>query len=145
MIYAKLGALIAAIALIFWAGWHLGSSNAKTALAGFKAAQAENTAKAVLAERASAAAELARVNTILKGYEDAPINPIDAGLAHRVYVYAHTADCAVPTAGANTPAAGSTSPQPSRDPSFVGLAQRVIDACAQDAAELTALQQAWPR
>lgn len=144
MIYAKAAALLVLVLLLFGGGYRLGGMASKTTLEGFEAAQAENTAKAVLAERASTAAELARVNAILKGYTDAPIDPVSVGLAHRVYVYAHAADCPVSGASPNPAATGSASPQPRGDPSFVGLAQRVIDACSQDAAELTALQEAWP-
>lgn len=143
--YLKLGGILALVAGLFGGGFYLGGLRSEAALEAFQSAQSANTAKAVLAERASGAAELARVNLLLKGYQDAPIDPIDVGLAHRVYVYASAADCPVSGAGAHPAGAVSPSPQPSSDPGFVGLAQSVIDACAQDAAELTAIQQAWPR
>ncbi len=142
--YLKVGAIAALVAAIFMAGWHLGGDSARTALAGFQAAQAEDTAKAVLAERASAAAESARLQTILKGYEDAPIDPVALTLGSRVLQYARVADCPVPKAGADPRGARSPAPLPV-GPSGVGRAlDALTEACAQDAAELTALQAAWP-
>lgn len=144
--YAKLGAVLLAVVLLFGGGWYFRGLKCEAAAATVSQAQSAAVATAVLAERASTAAELVRVNTVLKGYqENAALNPVDVGLAHRVYVYAHATECSMPAAGAHPAATGSASQEPRGDPGFVGLAQAAIDACAQDAAELTALQQAWPR
>ena len=132
-------ALIAAALLL---AYHLGGDASKTALEGFQAAQAENTAKAVLAERASGAVELARVNAILKGYQDAPIDPIVPGIAHRVFIYARAANCAVPSAGGNPGGVVSASP---KSTGFEDALQDYIDACSRDAQRLDALIAAWPK
>lgn len=143
--YLKLGGILAAIALIFVIGFRFGGMGPKAKLEGFQATQAENTAKAVLAERASAATELARVNTILRGYQDAPIDPISTGLAHRVFVYANAAGCSVSKTGANPAAVGGAGPVPHGDPELERLSQAAFDAGTHDAKELTALQAAYPR
>lgn len=57
--YAKLGLAAAVLAVVAGASYHFGGMASKTELAGFRAEQAENTATAVLAERASAAASRA--------------------------------------------------------------------------------------
>ncbi len=143
--YLKWGAILGLAAALFGLGYRFGGSSARTALARFQAAQAMNTAKAVLAERAADTAETARVNAILKGYEDAPIDPVALTLGNRVLEYARVADCPVPKAGGNT--GGTPSPSPvAVGPSAVGRAlDALTEACAEDAAELTALQAAWPR
>jgi hypothetical protein len=63
LIYVKLGAAALVLAIVASAGYHFGglsgdvkAANAKTALEADRAEQSELTAKAVLAERASAAA-----------------------------------------------------------------------------------------
>lgn len=57
--YLKWGGLLALVLAAAGAGYHFGGMGPKTQLAAFQAAQAENTAKAVLAERASAAHQAA--------------------------------------------------------------------------------------
>jgi hypothetical protein len=52
--WLKVGGILAAVLVCFAFGYHLGGLGPKTALADFEAKQAENTATAVLAERASA-------------------------------------------------------------------------------------------
>lgn len=143
--YLKLGGILAAIALIFVIGFHFGGMGPKTKLEGFQAAQAENTAKAVLAERASAATELARVNTILKGYQDEILKPVDSTIAERVLYRACPAGSPVPSAGSHAGGTVSASPQPRGDPESQRLLQTVFDACTHDANQLTAIQQAWPK
>lgn len=145
MTYVKYGAIGLLVLALFVGGWYCGSRSSKTALEGFQAAQSANTAKAVLAERASAAVELARVNTILKGYDNAPIDPVVPGIAHRVFVYANATGCAVPSPGANPGGAIAASTIPAGDPEFERLSQAAFDAAAHDAKELIALQQAWPK
>lgn len=135
-------ALIAAALLL---AYHLGGDSARTALEGFQAAQAENTAKAVLAERASGAAELARVNAILKGYQDAPIDPIVPGIAHRVFLYASAASCAVSSTPSAPGGVVTSRPVPASDSGLEQATQAVFDACERDALRLNALQAAWPQ
>lgn len=143
--YIKIGAAVAVLAAVAAASFHFGGMTSKTALADFQAEQSANTAKAVLAERASAAIELARVNAILKGYQNAPIDPIALSIGSRVLEYARIADCPVPAARGNPGAAPSPSKVPI-GPSEVGQAlDDLAVACSQDAAELTALQAAWPK
>jgi hypothetical protein len=144
LIYAKWGGIAAALLAWSWACFHQGGLGPTAALDRAREAQAELVARAVLAERASTAAESVRVNAILKGYEDAPIDPIVPGVAHRVLVYAGAAGCPVSGAAAAPSGAGGPSPRTPGDPGLERLFQALIDACAQDASELTALQQAWP-
>jgi hypothetical protein len=143
--YLKLSAIAALVAALFFSGYHVGGMASKTKLEGFEAAQAADTAKAVMAERASAATELARVNAILKEYQDAPIDPIVPGIAHRVFIYARAADCPVPSAGPHPGGTVTASPQPAGPGPIEQATQAVFDACEADARELTALQAAWPR
>lgn len=138
-VYGGIAAFLCA--LFFW----LGGLHSKAALEGFQAAQTENTAKAVLAERASTAAELARVNALLKGYQDEALKPVDATIAERVLYHACPAVSAVPSPGAHASGTLSPSPQPRSDPETERLLQAVFTACSADAEELTTLQQAWPR
>lgn len=63
MIYAKLAAVLAILAAAFAAGFHFGGLGPTAALQADRAAQSELTAKAVLAERASAQATAARDHT----------------------------------------------------------------------------------
>jgi hypothetical protein len=141
----KLGAIGALLAALFLWGYHLGGLASKSALEGFEASQAANTAKAVLAERAAGDKELARVNAIVKGYEDAQLSPIDDRIAERVLERACPAVGPVPTAGPHPSGASGPSQEPRSDPEAQRLLQAVFDACEADARELTALQAAWPR
>jgi hypothetical protein len=131
--------------ILFGMGFYFGGLSPKTKLEALQAAQAENTAKAVLAQKAASDAEEARLNGVIAKYEATPIDPIAVGLAGRVLQYARVADCpvsktAAAASGTGNPAAGTAS-----DPSFVGLAQAAVLACDHDAHQVTALQQAWPQ
>lgn len=139
--WAKIGA----VALLCLWMYHLGGDGPRAKLETVLATQSENTAKAVLAERASAAVELSRVNSVLKGYTDAPIDPAVISVGSRVLKYARIADCPL-SAGSAAPAATISAGQvPRSDPEFERLLQAAFDAADADAKELTALQQAWPR
>lgn len=140
MIYAKAAALLVLVLLLFGGGYRLGGMASKTTLEGFEAAQAENTAKAVLAERASTAAELARVNAILKGYTDAPIDPITVGIATRLLEHACPASGPVPSTVAVAAGIDRATAQPRNAQAVERATQSHFDACAKDAAELAALQ-----
>lgn len=143
--WIKVGGILAAVIAVFFAGYHFGGMASKTALEGFQAAQAENTATAVLAERASTTAQLAHMNAIVKGYQDAPPDPIVATAAHRVFVYATgAAGCAVPRAAplaGGAPAAAAVALGPSRVEQALGT---YIAACAGDASRLAAVQALSP-
>ncbi len=136
---------LAAIAAVLAFAYRLGGNGPRAALAGFQASQAQATAKAVLAERASAAAELARVNGILKEYQDEKLNPIVPGIAVRLLERACPANRSLPEASANPGRARSAAKEPAGDGSVERATQAVFEACAQDAAQLSALQAAWPR
>jgi hypothetical protein len=141
MIYVKIIVILGLFAL----GYYFGGLRSKAALEGLQAAQSSNTAKAVLAQKSASDAEETRLNGVIAKYEATPIDPVVTGLASGVYHYARIADCPVSktsplTSGTGNPAAGTAS-----DPSFVGLAQAVLNACDHDAHQVIALQQAWPR
>lgn len=87
-IYAKIGGVVMLAAFLLWGGYHFGSlhgeldaSQAKTTLADFQTAQAANTAKAVLAERASAAAA-AITDNIAENAHDKTIESLSARVVH---------------------------------------------------------------
>jgi hypothetical protein len=154
--YIKIGAAAVLLAIAAGGGFHFGglsgsvkAADAQTALEGLEAAQAENTAKAVLAERASAAAESARVNTKLKEFEDAPIDPVVTGLAARLYAYAASAtDPAVGPVPTSSGSAGATVKAcgvPRRDPEAERLSQDAFDAGGRDAERLNLCRDVWPR
>lgn len=143
--YIKIGAFVALLAAVAAVAYHFGGMSAETALADFREAQSANTAKAVLAERASAAAELARVNAILKGYQDAPIDPIALSVGSRVLEYARVAACPVPAAGINPGATPSPSPVPISSSEVGQALTDLAVACSQDAEQLNALIAAWPK
>jgi hypothetical protein len=52
--WIKVGGILAAVIAVFFAGFHFGGLGPETQLADFEAKEAQNTATAVLAERASA-------------------------------------------------------------------------------------------
>jgi hypothetical protein len=142
----KLGLALGLLLAVFAGGLYLGGLRSKAALETFEAAQAKNTATAVLAERASAATELARVNAIVARYENEALTPLpDPSTAVRVLERACPAERAVPKTGTDTPGTGNASPQPGGDSEAARLLQGLIDACARDASQLNALIAAWPR
>ncbi len=143
--YLKLGAILALAALLFGAGYRFGGMAPKTELEALRAAQAEATAKAVLAERASAAVTLAHQNAVIARYENAPPDPIVATAAHRVYVYAAAASgCSV--SGAHPVAGGAPeAPRVTLGPSRVEQALGdYIAKCDADARRLAAAQALAP-
>lgn len=142
MIYAKIGALLALVLGLFGTGWFVGSLKGRASVSALQASQAENTAKAVLAERASAQTELTRLRIVVANYENTPIDPVSVGLGHRVYLYARAANCPVPVGSANP--SGTVAPSPVAS-GFEGALQGYIDACSRDAKRLDALIDAWPQ
>jgi hypothetical protein len=87
-LYTKIAAIALLAACLVSGGYHFGSlhgeldaSNARTALADFREAQAANTAKAVLAERASAAAAAINDN-LAEAAHDKTIESLPARVVH---------------------------------------------------------------
>jgi hypothetical protein len=142
--YLKYGAIAALVLALFGGGFYLGGLKSKAALEGFEAAQTENTAKAVLAERASAAVEQTRVATKLKEFEDAPIDPIVPGIAHRVFLAARPTSC--PLSSPSPVASGATTPSgvSSSDREVELATQNAFDAGARDAQRLDLCRAVWP-
>jgi hypothetical protein len=86
--YIKIGAVVLVLGAVSAGSFHFGrfsgeleASKAKTALADFQEAQAANTAKAVLAERDSAAAAAINDN-IAEGAHDKTIESLPARIVH---------------------------------------------------------------
>lgn len=140
--YAKYGAIAAAVLALFFGGYHVRGMACAARYEALQASQSELTAKAVLAERASAQVESDRLHKVLSDYESTPIDPVSVGVAHRVLIYAHAPSCPVPEAGPNPGGTVSPSPKPG---SLEGPLQDYIDACSRDAKRLDALIEAWPR
>lgn len=143
--YAKLAGILAVVVGLFGLGFHFGGMGPTAALGRLQAAQSADVAKAVLAERASAAAELARVNGILRGYENAPIDPIVPGIAVRVLRAACPSVSQMPSAGPNASGIDAPSGIPGSDPEIERLSQDAYTAGAKDAARLELCKAAWPR
>lgn len=144
MSYFKYGAIAALVIALFGFGWYGGHLEGSAAVARLQRDQAQITATAVLAERASTQAETNRLRKLVADYEASPIDPIVPGIASRLYKYT-LASRAVSCAPTNTPGSSPTSPVPAGDPILERLSQAAFDAAAHDAKELTALQSAWPK
>jgi len=142
----KLGLAVGLLLAVFAGGLYLGGLRSKAALQTFEAGASANTAKAVLAERASAATELARVNGIIARYENDALTPFpDPGVGQRVLERACPASSPVSQTSPNPAGAVNAAPQPAGDSEADRLLQGLIDACSRDASQLNALIQAWPR
>lgn len=143
--YVKYGAIVLLLGLVFW----LGGLPGKATIASLKASQQTQLTAALESQAASKQAEIDRINKLLVSYVQTPVNPIALDIGTRVYKYAAASDCPV----SSTPtASGAINPTPQpANPSSAGsgiIEQRLNDhfkACAQDAAQLAALQAAWPR
>jgi hypothetical protein len=137
--------IVVLVLALLGGGFYLGTLRGKSELTSLEASQAQNTAKAVLAERASAQTELDRINQVVAKYEAQPIDPIALDIGTRVFKYANTASCPVPKATADPGRAGDI---PALAPGALGIEQALdayIEACSRDAEQLGALIQAWPR
>jgi hypothetical protein len=144
-IYLKWGGIAAAALALVLGGYHFGSLSSKSKLEAVLAAQAENTAKAVLAERAAQETEQKRLQEVLAKYEQTPLDPIVAPLARRVFLYARASECPVPPNGTHSAAVIDPGPQPREDSAIERATSEVFEACARDAAQLNALIDAWPK
>jgi hypothetical protein len=145
--YIKIALAALILGGTFWFGYRTGSVHGTAALEALQAAQAENTAKAVLAERASAAVESARVQAKLKEYENAPIDPLVPGIVRRVFLNACPAGGPVPSAAAAPGGTGEAGGVPAGDQGaqrLYELAQAAADAAARDAARLDLCRSVWP-
>lgn len=141
ILYAKLGAGAALLALVFY----LGGLSPRAALQAQHAAWAEAAANALVAQQKQATADHNRLQGVIDAYDaqkDLP-NPVDTGLAHRVYIAA-AGGCPVPKAASMAGGVEAPATQPSGDPGIVGRLQAVIDACRADAAQLSAVIELAP-
>ena len=122
-----------------------GGERGKVKLEALQAAQAEAVSKAVLAEKSAQMAEQGRLNGIIATYEQKlqTPDPIVSTIATRLLYRA----CSGPVSETGGTPAGTLSPSalPPSNSRLEPAVRRVIEACSQDAIELTALQQAWPR
>ena len=129
------------LAVVFLAGVYVGHLQGSAQVARLERDQAQTTATAVLAERASQAAETDRLTKAVADYETASLTPVDPGVAHRVYLYA-LSQCPL-SSPASAPA--GTQRAPAEPPGFERALQGYVDACARDALRLNAIQAAWPK
>lgn len=145
MLYLKYGGIAAALILLCSTFYHLGGNAARAAAASAHAAQLGTVVSALEAQRNAAQAESDRRQGIINAYDeskDVP-DPVVAGLARRVYVYAARAGCpAVP--GARPVASGITdaAPLPGSDTSLERLSkltQAALDAAESDARQMNAM------
>lgn len=138
----KYGSILAVLIGIFVTGYHFGGMASKTALEALRAAQAKTLSDALLKERQDGDARAAKLQGIIDHYESAPIDPIVVGLAHRLYAHP-TASCPLPAANPDPGPAAPVAAQPGGDGGVIEAAtQRVFDACAADAKQLSALIEA---
>lgn len=148
ILYAKIGGIVAAVALLFGLGYHFGGLSAKTAGEAQHAAQLSAVASAyqnqVLAREASEAT-LKRVQDAYDAIQSTP-DPVSAGLATRVLYHAcPTGGGVVPQAGAVASRAPAAAAQPSGDPGLGERLQAVLDACTADARQMNAMLELAPR
>lgn len=143
LIYIKIAAAAVLLAVLFGTGYHFGGMASRTALEADHAAMAQAATQALLSQRKAQDAESARINKAVSDYEK-PIDPITVGLSHRVFIYANRADCPVP--GAATVATGTqtAAPVPIGPSSVERSLGDYITACAEDAAQLSAVIQLAP-
>jgi hypothetical protein len=141
LLYLKLGAIVLALVIIFGAGW----TTCKWRYEALQTAQLQAVAVAyqnqVLAREASEA-KLQKVQDAYDAIKDIP-NPLDTGLAHRVYIAA-AGGCPVPATASVAGGAQTSTPIPGGDPSIVGRLQNLIDACRDDAEQMSAMIQLAP-
>ncbi len=138
--------LVGVAAICFWA-YHLGGLSGKAQVAALQASQSAAVSKALQAQAATTAKQVADLQGAVAQYEQQlqTPNPIDIGLAHRVYLFASASCPTVPKATTAAPGTSQPSAQPTGTEELERLAQAAIDACAADAEQLSAIQQAWPR
>lgn len=146
MIYAKYGAIVLVIVLLFGFGWYCGGLKGKAAVEAQGEAQLKAAVTALdsqATQRQAAEAKLEKVQNDYDAIKSTP-DPISAGLAQRMYLIKTPGSCPMP--GAPTVAAGTETPAavPASDAGIVGLTQAVFDACSADAKQLAAMIQLAP-
>jgi hypothetical protein len=141
----KCGAIAAVLVGLFACGYHMGSANGRADVEALRAAQAAAVAKAVLAEKAASDAEHARQAGIIEDYEHALLHPVDLHIGRRLLVAACPGAAAVPETGPNPGSFGDPAAVAGGDPGLGPAIDRVIAACRDDASQLSALIEAWPR
>lgn len=145
LLYVKLGAAALVLAIVGGTCYRLGGNASRAALETDRAAQLSAVATAyenqVLA-RAAGEAKLQKVQDAYDAIKDLP-NPLDTGLAHRVYIAA-AGGCPVPRTAAVASGTQTPAPIPRGDPGVVGRLQDLIDACRADAAQLSAMIELAP-
>ena len=137
-LYLKLGAIVAMVAALFAAGYHIGGLSSKTALEAQHTAQLQAVVNAMDENARQAAADHAHQQGVIDAYHATPIDPLVAGAAHRVYVYAASA-CGGSVPQAASVAGGAQASAPiALGPSEVERAlDDYIHACSADAAQMT--------
>jgi hypothetical protein len=144
LLYIKLGAAVLLIAGIFGAGFHVGGMASRTALEADHAAMAQAATTALLAQRKQAEAESTRINKAVSDYENTPIDFISPTVARRVFLYAHRADCPVPSTpsvAGRTQAAAPVTLGPSDIERALGA---YIAACSADSSQMKAMLELAP-
>jgi hypothetical protein len=142
-LYIELGVAALCLVLAAGTGFRFGGLASKTALEGLRADQAQLTATAVLAERASEKAESDRLTKVISDYEKTPIDPIAIGVARRVFIYANAPGCPVSKAGPDPDGTVSAAPVAIGPSSIEQRLDDYVQACDADAKELAAIQAAW--
>lgn len=133
--------------LLFGGGWYFGSQHGQAQLAQLQAAQSAATTKALQAQAASTAVQVAQLQGAVARYEallQTP-DPITLNLGQRLFKYAAASCPAV--SQTPVPAGGTVNSAalPDSLTELVRLSQVAIDACSADAKQLAAIQQAWPK
>lgn len=118
LLWAKLAGTVALVALIFFGGWHLGGLKGQADVARLERDQAQNTATAVMNERASAQA-IALTDRQAETTHDQDLEAIPLHIRHDsvfVRIPGPTPDCPVPgakaQAGGKDPSGGGIQPGP---------------------------------
>lgn len=138
-IYAAL-----AIALV-GIGWYGGSLRTKSVMARQAAATAQTVAAQEAKQLQHTDAEEARLNGLVKQYEDASLTPVAAGTADRLFKYITIHSCPVSSPSATAGGVVSPAGVPASDPEVERLSQGAFDAAGRDSLRLGLCQQAWPR
>jgi hypothetical protein len=145
MIYEKIGIAIAVIALLFFAGYHVGGLAAHNQLETVQAKQLSAVTTVLEQQRDQALAESKARQGIIDAYETTKdvLDPINVGVGHRMYVYASGTGCSS-VSGTATMAGGTPAPaaKPASNQSvdrLSELSQSIIDACTADAHQMNAM------
>lgn len=144
MTYVKIGGIALLVLALFFGGFYLGGLKSKVTLEHSLSQQSATVAAALQAQQKISDAEETRLNGIIAKYEQTPIDPIALTLGASLHKYT-LSECPVSGPAANSSGTGSTPAVTASDGSVERATDAVFKACAQDAAELAAIQQAWPK